>query len=130
METVSLLDNEADEIARAEQAVERSRLEVARSVQVARGRGERLLRGHRAELKPVLIGVAVLAGVAVVVVGASVLGKRRRRSWRAPPPSSSPFVVAAKAVGTWALRSALRGLARELVTHAAARIEAAGAQAQ
>jgi hypothetical protein len=130
METVSLLDNEADEILRAEQAVERGRVELARGVQVARGRGERLWRRSRAELKPVLIGVAVLAGVAVVAAGARALGKRRRTSWLAPPPSSSPIVVAAKAVGTWALRAALRGVARELLTHAAVRAEASSARAQ
>ncbi|HVY25970.1 MAG TPA: hypothetical protein VHB79_05435 [Polyangiaceae bacterium] len=130
METVSLLDNEADQIARAEQALESSRVELARRVQVARGNGARLLQNHRAELKPVVIGAAVLVGVGLVAAGAKALRARRRGSWLAPPRSSSPFVVAAKAVGTWALRAALRGVARELLNQAAARAEASGARAQ
>lgn len=124
METVPLPHNEADEIARAEQAVERSRLELARRVQVARWSGTRLLRSYKAELKPVLIGAAVVVGVTLVVASASALRTRRRSSsWLAPSRSSSPFVAAAKALGTWALRAAVRGVARELMTQAAARAQ-------
>jgi hypothetical protein len=125
MNNVSQPYNEAEEIARAEQAVEHGRLQLARRVWT-RGNEGQMRQGHL-ELKPVLIGAAVVVGVALAAVGASLLRSRRRRAWLAPSQKSSQWSTAAKSLGLWALRATVRTAARELVAQAAAHAQASTA---
>lgn len=117
MNIVSQPYNEAEEIARAEQAVEHGRWQTAPRLRT-RGRDGHVLQGHP-ELKPVLIGAAIVVGVALAAVGAAALRSRSRRAWLAPSSSSSQWKTAAKSLGLWALRAAVRSVARELVAQVA-----------
>lgn len=108
--------NDADELSRAELAVEQSKAELNRSLRRVSRSSERLLNRVSAELKPgmviagVVVGVVTLTGVTVALVR----GRARRREWLAPErPSALGMVV--KAAGLWALRVAARSAAQALV---------------
>jgi len=106
--------NEADELMRAEQAVQESRAELTRSLRQASKTSKNVLRRVQAELKPgVVIAAAVVGAVAVTGV-VVVLSRRGRQRWIAPQ-QPTPLGVVAKAVGLWALRFAARRAAQALV---------------
>jgi hypothetical protein len=108
--------NEADELLKAELAVEESKAQLNRSLRRVSRSSERLLNRVSAELKPglviagVVVGVVALTGVTVALVR----GRRRRHDWLAPERPSALGTVA-KAVGLWALRQAARSAAQALV---------------
>jgi len=111
-----LSNNEADELARAEQEVMQSRARLSLSLQQIGRSSEDLARRLGAELKPTLALAAAVAGAGVVVgvTIALVRQGRRRRGWFAPE-QPSPLVMAAKGAGLWALRFLARRVAQELV---------------
>jgi hypothetical protein len=119
--------NEADELLRAELAVEQSKAELNRSLRRVGQSSQRLLNRVQAELKPglVLAGVAVGAVALTGVTIALVRGRARRSRWLAPQQPSALSMVA-KAVGLWALRLAARSAAQALV----ARLEDSAASPQ
>jgi hypothetical protein len=120
MKAMHTTTTEADELHRAELAVEQSRAELNRSLRRVSQSGEQLLNRVRAELKPGMVIAAVAVG-AVVLTGAAVAlarRSRRRGHWFAPAQPSTLGVVA-KSVGLWALRLAARNVALAL----AARLE-------
>lgn len=108
--------NEADELLRAELAVEQSRAELNRSLRRVSQSSERLLNRVQAELKPglviagVVVGAVALTGVTVALVR----GRARKNRWLAPEQPSALGVLA-KTVGLWALRLAARSAAQALV---------------
>jgi hypothetical protein len=110
--------NEADELLRAELAVEESKAELNRSLRRVSQSSERLLNRVSAELKPglviagVVVGVVALTGVTVALVRR----RTRRYDWLAPERPSALGTVA-KAVGLWALRQAARSGAQALLAH-------------
>lgn len=107
---------EADELLKAELAVEQSRAELNRSLRRVSQSSERLLNRVQAELKPglviagVVVGAAALTGVTVALVRS----RSRKQRWQAPEQPSTLGVLA-KTVGIWALRLAARSAARALV---------------
>ena len=108
--------NDADELQRAELAVEESRAELNRSLRRVSQTGEQLLKQVRAEIKPGMAIAAAAVG-AVVVTGAAIAlvrRSRRRSHWFAAQPPSTLGVVA-KSVGLWALRLAARNVAAAVV---------------
>ncbi len=116
MEPMHTATNEADELLRAELAVEQSRAELNRSLRRVSQSGEKLLTRVQDELKPGLVIAAAVVG-AVALTGAAVaLARRsgRKNHWFAPERPSTLGVVA-KAVGLWALRMAARKVALEVV---------------
>lgn len=116
MGTTHIATNEADELLRAELAVEQSRAQLNRSLRRVSQSSERLLNRVQAELKPgmviagVVVGAALLTGVTVALV------RRRTRAnrWLAPEQPSALGVLG-KTVGLWALRLAARSAAQALV---------------
>jgi hypothetical protein len=116
MKAMQTATNDADEVRKAELAVEESRAELNRSLRRVSESGEHLLNRVRAEIKPGLVIAAAAVG-AVAVTGAVVaLARRSRRKshWFAAPPPSTLGVVA-KSVGLWALRLAARNVAAAVV---------------
>ena len=116
MEAMNSTTNEADELLRAELAVEQSRAELNRSLRRVSQSSERLLNRVQAELKPGMVVAAVAVG-AVALTGALVLLVRRREQkhqWLMPARPSAA-AVAAKTLGLWALRLAARSAAQALV---------------
>lgn len=116
MKAMHTATDEADELLRAELAVEQSRAELNRSLRRVNQSGERLLNRVRAELKPGMVVAAVAVG-AIAVTGAVVAlarRSRRRNNWFAPEPPSTLGAVA-KTVGLWALRLAARNVALAVV---------------
>ena len=107
--------NDADELQRAELAVEESRAELNRSLRRVSQTGEQLLKQVRAEIKPGMAIAAAAVGAVVVTGAAIALVRRSRRShWFAAQPPSTLGVVA-KSVGLWALRLAARNVAAAVV---------------
>lgn len=108
--------NEADELLRAELAVEQSKADLNRSLRRVSRSSERLLNRVSAELKPgmviagVVVGVVALTGVTVALVR----GRGRKHRWLEPQQPSALGVVA-KTLGLWALRVAARSAAQALV---------------
>lgn len=108
--------NEADELLRAELAVEQSKADLNRSLRRVSRSSERLLNRVSAELKPglviagVVVGAVALTGVTVALVR----GRARKNRWLAPEQPSTLGVLA-KTVGLWALRLAARSAAQALV---------------
>ena len=116
MKAMQTVTNDAEELRRAELAVEESRAELNRSLRRVSQSSERLFNRVRAELKPgVVIGAATVGAIAVTGA-AVVLARRSRRTnhWFAPPTQSTLGVVA-KSVGLWALRLAARNVALAVV---------------
>jgi len=116
MQPSHVMTNEADELLRAELAVEESRAELTRSLRQVGKSSENLLHRVQAELKPTIVIAAAVVG-AVAVTGALVALARRGRHHRGwlMPQQPSALGVAAKAVGLWALRLAARSVAQALV---------------
>lgn len=112
------------DVERAEREVERRKAELSLSLQEVGKSGEQMARRFGHQLKPVLVGVAVVAGVAVLV-GVTALVARRRRpvSWLAPQPSA--FSITLRTVGIGFLRVVAQHAARTL----AQRISAAALEA-
>jgi hypothetical protein len=108
--------NEADELLRAELAVEQSKADLNRSLRRVSRSSERLLNRVSAELKPgmviagVVVGVVALTGVTVALVRS----RGRKPRWLEPHQPSALGVVA-KTLGLWALRLAARSAAQALV---------------
>ena len=116
MKAMQTATNDADELRRAELAVEQSRAELNRSLRRVSQSGEQLLNRVRTELKPGLVIAAAAVG-AVAVTGAAIALARRSRKksqWFAAQPPSTLGVVA-KSVGLWALRLAARNVALAVV---------------
>lgn len=116
MGTMHTATNEADELLRAELAVEQSKAELNRSLRRVSQSSERLLNRVRAELKPGLVIAGVVVG-AVALTGVVVALARRRSPgarWLAPERPSALGVLA-KTAGLWALRFAARSAAQALV---------------
>jgi hypothetical protein len=116
MKAMQTATNDADELRRAEVAVEESRAELNRSLRRVSQSGEQLLNRVRAELKPGMVIAAAAVG-AVALTGAAVAlarRSRRKRVWFAAQPPSTLGVVA-KSVGLWALRLAARNVALAVV---------------
>src|SRR6185369_9874821 len=120
MNRIATTNNEADELARAEQQVTESRARLSRSLREVGKSSENLARRLGNELKPTLAVAGAVAGAAVVVGVAVALMRRgkRRRGWFAPQ-QPSPLAVAAKSAGLWALRFVARRVAQELVSRLA-----------
>lgn len=116
MGTMHTATNEADELLKAELAVEQSKAELNRSLRRVSRSSERLLNRVSAELKPgmVIAGVAVGAVVLTGVTVAFVRSRARRNRWLAPEQPSTLGVLA-KTLGLWALRLAARRAAQALV---------------
>lgn len=115
MEPMHTTTNEADELLRAELAVEQSRAELNRSLRRVSQNGEKLLQRVQAELKPgLVIGVAVVGALALTGVSVALARRNKKSHWLAPEQPST-FGVVAKAVGLWALRLAARNVAQALV---------------
>jgi hypothetical protein len=116
MGTMHTATNEADELLKAELAVEQSKADLNRSLRRVSRSSERLLNRVSAELKPglviagVVVGVVALTGVTVALVR----GRSRRAVWLTPERPSVLGTVA-KTLGLWALRFAARSAAQALV---------------
>lgn len=116
MEPMHTANNDADELLRAELAVERSRAELNRSLQRASQSGEQLLHRVRAELKPgLVIGAAAVGAVALTGVAVALARRTRRTNHWFQPQQASALGAVAKAVGIWALRLAARKVALAVV---------------
>jgi len=117
MNPIATTNNEADELARAEQQVMQSRAELSRSLRRVGESSANLARKLSMELKPTLAVAAAVAGAAVVVgVTVSLVRRgRRRQGWFAPEQPSA-LAVAAKGAALWALRILARRVAQELVS--------------
>jgi hypothetical protein len=116
MGTMHTATNEADELLKAELAVEQSKAELNRSLRRVSQSSERLLNRVQAELKPGLVIAGVVVG-AVALTGMTVAFMRsraRKDRWLAPEQPSTLGVLA-KTVGLWALRLAARSAAQALV---------------
>ena len=113
-------NNEADEIGRAELAVQESRAELARSLRRVGKTGQRLAHDFGQELKPTLVVVAAVVGAAAVagVVTAIVRGSKRGNGWLAHE-SPSALARVAKGAGLWALRLVARRVAQEVASRLA-----------
>jgi hypothetical protein len=120
MNRIAITDNEADELARAEQQVAESRARLSLSLREVGKSSENLARRLGNELRPTLAVAGAVAGAAVVVGVAIALVRRgkRRQGWFAPEPPSA-LGVAAKSAGLWALRFVARRVAQELVSRLA-----------
>jgi hypothetical protein len=120
MNRIATTDNEADELARAEQQVAESRARLSRSLRQVGKSGENLARRLGNELRPTLAVAGAVAGAAVVVGVAIALVRRSkgRQGWLAPQQPSA-LAVAAKGAGVWALRFVARRVAQELVSRLA-----------
>ena len=116
MKAMHTATNEADELRKAELAVEESRAELNRSLRRVSQSGEELLDRVRAELKPGMVIAAVAVGAVALTGIAVALARRSRRNhhWFAAE-RPSPVGVIAKSVGVWALRLAARQLAVAVV---------------
>jgi hypothetical protein len=120
MHPLAASNNEADEIERAEQAVQETRAELARSLQRVGDTGRRLVHEFGHELKPTLVVVAVVAGAAALVgVTAALLRRGRRRHHWLTAESPPALVQTAKGVGLWALRLVARRVAQEVASRLA-----------
>ena len=116
MKAMQTATSDAEELRRAELAVQESRAELNRSLRRVSQSGEQLLNRVRAELKPGVVIAAAAVG-ALVVTGAAVALARRSRTkshWFAAEPPSKLGIVA-KSVGLWALRLAARNIASAVV---------------
>lgn len=108
------------EVERAAREVERRKRELSRSLERVEASSERIAQRLGNELKPALVGVAVVAGAAAVV-GAVVLAVRgrRRQHWLAPSRPSALGALA-RSVGVAALRLAAQHAARAVAQRLAA----------
>ncbi len=115
MEQMRTTTNQADELSRAELAVEESRAELTRSLRQVGKTSENLLHHVQAELKPgLVVAAAVVGAVALTATVVALTRRGRQRRWLAPQAPSTLGVVA-KALGLWALRFAARSAAQALV---------------
>ena len=114
--------NDFDRTSDVEQAardVEQRKLDLSRSIQQVEKSGERMARRLSHELKPVLIGAAVVAGAALLVGVAALLARRRpRERWLAPARPSAAGAVA-RTLGLALLRLAGQQVARALAERVA-----------
>jgi hypothetical protein len=108
------------EVEQATREVERRKRELARSLERVEASSERIAQRLGNELKPALVGVAVVAGAAAVV-GAVVLAvrARRRHHWLAPSRPSALGALA-RGVGVSVLRLAAQHAARVVAQRLAA----------
>jgi hypothetical protein len=123
MQLTSRPSNEAEEIERAEQAVELSKRELNRRLELARRSGEHLLAQYRDRLKPLAIVAAAAVGVVAVgvLVVTAVRRHRGRGGWLSPANSQpSRLGQVLKTAGIWLLRRALTYAAQQLIEHTAA----------
>jgi hypothetical protein len=131
MTRIATTNNEADELARAEQQVVQSRAKLSRSLYQAGRSSEALARRLGKELKPTLLVAAAVVG-ALLVVGVTVALVRRgkrRQGWLTPEQPSA-LVMAAKGAGLWALRFVARRAAQELVSRLKPELEPSSHPAQ
>ena len=132
MNRIATTDNEADELARAEQQVVQSRAKLSRSLYQAGKSSEALARRVGQELKPTVVIAAAVVGAALVVgVTVALLRRGKRRDGWFAPEQPSGLALAAKGAGLWALRFIARRAAQELVSRLAEpELEASGRAAQ
>jgi hypothetical protein len=104
-----------DEVKKAEREVEQRKAELALRLRRAGENGERMARRLGDQLKPALIGVAVVGGAALLV-GAVVLVTRRPRpvAWSAPERASNGSALV-RSAGLALLRLVARQVAVALV---------------
>jgi len=117
MNRIASTDNEADELARAEQQVAQSRAKLSRSLYQAGKSSEALARRVGQELKPTVVIAAAVVGAALLVgVTVALLRRGKRRDGWFSPEQPSGLLLTAKGAGLWALRFVARRAAQELVS--------------
>jgi len=105
----------SEEVKQAEREVELRKADLSLRLRRAGESGERMARRLGDQLKPALVGIAVVGGAALLI-GAVVLVTRRRRhvGWSAPRPSSRASALVQSA-GLALLRLVARQVAVALV---------------
>lgn len=104
-----------EDVKQAELEVARRKAELTLHPKQAGAHEERVARRLGDELKPALIGVAVVVGVALLAGTAFVVARRRHRSGWLAPQQSSKVSAMVQSAGLGLLRLVARHAARAVV---------------
>lgn len=106
-----------DEVQQAVEQVELHKAALARSLRQAERTGVRWAQRMGKQVKPALVVVGAVVGVAVLAGVVATVRRRSRRVrpvWLAPEPSPSALAVLARSAGWWLARLAVQRAAREV----------------
>jgi hypothetical protein len=109
----------SEEVKRAEREVEERKAELSLRLRRAGESGERMARRLGEQLKPALIGVAVVGGAALLVGAVVLVARRRRRFGWSPPQPGSRASALVQSAGLALLRLVARQVAVAVVRRVA-----------
>jgi hypothetical protein len=105
----------SEEVKQAEREVEARKAELSLRLRHAGESGERMARRLGEQLKPALVGIAVVGGAALLVGAVVLVARRRRHSGWSGPGRASTASTLVKSAGLALLRLVARQAAVALV---------------
>ena len=108
-----------EEVKQAEREVERRKAELSLRLRRAGESGERMARRLGEQLKPALVGIAVVGGAALLVGAVVLVARRRRRVVWSTPERASRASALVQSAGLALLRLVARQVAVAVVRRVA-----------